>query len=371
MYKLSKNPNLLLTTILAGNNLVNIGASALATTLAIELWGSHAIGYATGVLTLLVLIFAEITPKQIAILRSEQIALFMAPFIWVLSKICLPFITVIGWVSNVLTRLIVGKEQQNSVSLDGLVHFMGEAKDQGVLEEHETAIMQGALRFNSTQVRAVMTHRTNVFSVEATKTLEEAASEILESKYSRIPVYQGNEEHIVGVLLMKTLLEHLNRGEGNLLIGDIIKKPLFLPENKTLRESLALCKAAQINMAIVLDEFGGLAGVVTVEDIIEEFFGEMYDEHEELRKERITPTAPGMFTIAGDITMGEFSDYFDLPLESDKHINTLGGFLIDQLGEIPSPGASLTLAEGIFEVTEVEENRITLLRFLPYKEEEE
>ncbi len=371
VYKLAHNPNLLLTTILAGNNLVNIAASAIATALAIALWGNYAIGYATGVLTLVVLIFAEITPKQIAIARNEQIAIFMAPVIRLLSIVCFPLIKVIGWISNGLTRIIIGKNNQKSVSLESLVHFMGEAKDQGVLEAHESAIMQGALRFNETHVRGVMTHRTNVFSVSAEQTLKEASPEILASKYSRIPVYkEDNEEHIVGILLMKKLLEHLSQGKDELKVEQIMEKPLFLSENKTLREALVLCRAAHINMGIVLDEFGGLAGVVTVEDIIEEFFGEMYDEHETFKSARIIPTLPGIFVVAGDITVGEFSDYFSLAIDADKYINTLGGFLVEKLDHIPTKGERVELPWGICEVEAVKENRITSFRFIPTAEED-
>ncbi len=366
VYKLSKNPDILLTTILAGNNLVNIAASAIATTLAISLWGSHTIGYATGVLTLVVLLFAEITPKQIAIVKSQEIALFMAPIIQVLSWISYPIIKAIGWISQILSRIIIGKSNQQSISLDGLAHFMGEAKDQGVLDENESSIIQGALRFNSTQVRGIMTHRTHVFSISDTETLASVYPKIIESKYSRIPVYhEEKEEHIVGILLLHTLLETMSKEDNSQKIENILEKPLFIPESTSLQEAFSMFQQERMNMAVVLDEFGGLAGVVTVEDIIEEFFGEIYDEHEQFRSARIIPHESGTFTVAGDITVGEFSDYFSISLDTDKHINTLGGVLLEKLDHIPVRGEREELPWGICEIKEVKENRITSFIFTP------
>ncbi len=371
VYHLSKKPDILLTTILAGNNLVNIAASAIATTLAISLWGSHTIGYATGVLTLVVLLFAEITPKQIAIVKSQEIALFMAPIIQVLSWISYPIIKGIGWISQILSRLIIGKNNQQSISLEGLAHFMGEAKDQGVLDENESSIIHGALRFNSTQVRGIMTHRTNVFSISDTETLDSAYPKIIESKYSRIPVYHGDkEEHIVGILLLHTLLESMTKQENTQVVEHILEKPLFIPENTSLQEAFSMFQQERMNMAIVLDEFGGLAGVVTIEDIIEEFFGEIYDEHEQLRSARIIPNESGTFTVAGDITVGEFSDYFSISLDTDKHINTLGGVLLEKFDHIPTRGEQTELPWGTCEIKEVKENRITSFTFTPSIEQD-
>ena len=216
-FHLASTPDLLLTTILIGNNIVNLSASALTTTFALSLWGNTAISIATGVLTLLILIFGEIVPKQLAITYNMKVARFSAYPIKVLTIVLYPLIVAIRWVSSLITSLF-DKEAEGTLSLDSLMHVVDVAENEGIVDEYETSLVQRVLHFSEAPVKNVMTHRTDVFSLSDTITLKEAYIPIIQSGYSRIPIYSESPENIVGVVLMRDLLlgEVQHRGDEQL-----------------------------------------------------------------------------------------------------------------------------------------------------------
>lgn len=362
--RLSDRPNILLTTILIGNNLVNIGASAIATQLTIELFGSRMVGIMTGILTLVILIFAEVTPKQIAILHGDRIALRMAYPIRALSILLYPFIKLIGWVSMTITSFFT-PEKKSEISLEGILHMVHLAEREGVVENYETRMVKSVFRFNDTQVQTIMTHRTDVFSLEADRSLNEVLKEITARGYSRIPVYDDNPEYIVGILLVRDLMKYIAEGKGDTPIRKIMTPPIFVSETRRVNELFFLFKKEKLNIAVVMDEYGGLAGIVTLEDVAEELFGEIYDENEIQGWEKITPLGENRYRITGDTSLHQISDRFDISFAHSKYVQTLGGYLVEYLGTLPVQNQSIETPHGTFVVESLKRKRIQTVLFTP------
>jgi len=361
---LSERPNILLTTILIGNNLVNIAASASATQMTIALFGNQAVGIMTGVLTLIILIFAEVTPKHLAILHSDRIALRMAYPIRFLSILLYPVIKLIGFVSIAITSLF-SKEQRSEISLEGILHMVHLAEREGVVENYETRMVKSVFRFNDTQVQTIMTHRTDVFSLDADRSLGEVLKEVTERGYSRIPVHDDNPEHIVGILLVRDMMKYIAEEAEQTLIRDIMTQPIFVSETRKVNELFFLFKKEKLNIAVVMDEYGGLAGIVTLEDVAEELFGELYDENEIQGWEKITPLEDGQFRITGDTSLHQLNDRFNISFEHSKYVQTLGGFLIEYLGAIPVQNQKIETPMGSFVVESLNNKRIETVIFTP------
>ncbi|NQT59216.1 MAG: HlyC/CorC family transporter [Bacteroidetes bacterium] len=361
---LAKKSDILLSTILIGNNLVNIAASAITTATVIQFYGNYAIGIATGILTLAVLIFAEITPKQIAIIHNEIICRIMAYPIRGLMWIMYPLIYLVNGISSLITRIFAGK-QKTQISQEGIMHAVTIAQNQGVVEDYETTFVQNVFRFDDIDVHTIMTHRTDVFSISGTLTLDTVMPKVIESGFARIPVYGDSPEHIIGILLTRDLLRHILKKEGSYKVSDIIKTPIFVPETRKAHEMFAAFKANKLHMAIVLDEYGGLSGIVTMEDVIEELFGELYDEHESGAEERILDMENGSFRIMGETSIQQLEDVFDLDINHSKHIGTVAGLIIEELGTIPGVKQTVTTDIGMFTIQSMRGNRIESVIFAP------
>ncbi len=367
--ELINNTDTLLTAILIGNNLVNIAASSIAAHITIMYAGSQALGFTTGILTLVILIFAEVTPKQIAITHNRSIAVFMAYFIKWFAVILLPVIKLISGISSFLSGLFKG-EKDDSISLDNILHMVTLAENEGVVESYETKMIKSVFRFNDISIQAIMTHRTEVFSLEKNLTINEVLDDIGEKGFSRIPVYEDNPEDIVGILLVKNVISCLGKNNGDKPIKDVMVEPLFVSGNRKVNELFTIFKTEKLNMAVIVDGYGGLLGIVTMEDVTEELFGELYDEHEERREEKISDIGNGVFRIMGDTSIHYINDRLDIHLPYSKNARTLGGFLIEYLGNIPDKGQKIETGYGTFTIEEVEHNRITSVLMKPVPAEE-
>ncbi len=353
---LSKRPDILLTTILIVNNLVNIAASSLVANATIRIFGSQALAVSTGLLTLVILIFAEVTPKQIAIIHNEKIAVAMAyPVRWV-SWIFLPVIKLIGLISSLITHLVGGEKKK--LSLDGILHMVSIAEGQGVIETYETRMIKNVFRFNDTQVQAIMTHRTEVFSLNKNTTIGDALVQISEKGFSRIPVYNEDPEEIIGIVLVKNLMANYHSGESNLRLNDIMLKPLYVSGTRKVNELFYTLKNQKLNIAVIMDEYGGLAGIVTMEDITEELFGELYDEHEQHHRDRITLLRDGRYRLMGETTSHQIEDRLSVDLPTGKYSQTLAGYLVEYIGNIPVKNQIIETPVGIFTIESIKRNRI-------------
>lgn len=367
---LAKTPDMLLTTILIGNNIVNLTASALTTTLAISIWGNTAISIATGVLTFLILIFGEITPKHLSITYNMAMARFSAFPIRLLSIVLYPLIIVVRWLSSLITRLFA-EEKKSSLSLEGLMHVVDVAENEGIVDEYETNLVQRVLHFSEAPVKSIMTHRTEVFSIPDTISLHDAFGQIVANGFSRIPVYHESPENITGILLVRDVLAAEVDGRTNEPVSQFTHTPIFVPETRKVDDMLFQFQRGKLQIAVVLDEYGGLSGIVSMEDIVEQLFGEIYDEHETGELLRIRSEASGTYLIKADTSMQQVKDELDLAISRTDLSCTLAAFLIEHLGTIPIVGEKITLPFGVFTIVSMKGKRIESARLLPIDPEQE
>ncbi len=358
-------PDQLLGTILIGNNLVNIAASAMASAITIELFGRQALGIMTGILTMVILVFGEVTPKQIAISHNEFITLATIPIIYALSVILRPVNWFIGLVSKVVTRL-TGRVGRPVPTREGILHLVGHANALGVIENFKYRLVRNVFRFSEVTVHAVMTHRTKVFSRSKDEVIRDAITEIAAASYSRIPVYNGDPERIVGIVLLKDLLRHLELGHDSWALKEIMVEPIFVPETRAVDWMLSQFRREGVNLAVVLDEYGGLSGIVTLEDVIEEILGEIYDEHEAKEAPKVVRVGPRSYRIAGDIPLHELEDALEISLPKIERVQTLGGYLSAYTGHIPAVNETIKTERGEFSVEEVSGTQVTSVLFAPH-----
>ncbi|MCK9548798.1 MAG: hemolysin family protein [Sphaerochaeta sp.] len=362
-FGLLKDRDRLLTTVLVGNNIVNLSASALTTTYAIDLFGNTAVGLATGVLTLVILVFGEITPKQLALAHSMKIAIFMAWPIRIFSAILFPLVWLLRLFSGAITRLF-SSQAEPDVTHEGMRLMVDVAEDVGLVDQYESDLIERAIHFSKTQVRTIMTHRTNVFRLSDERLLSECYEAIVKSGYSRIPVYHENEENISGILLMRDVLRAQLKGKMERPLSSLVRRPVFIPEQMHLDDVFYRFKKDKLQQAIVLDEYGGFSGVVTMEDVAEQLFGELFDEHEARHIDRIVERddEPGVFLVMADTPLQQLVD--DLDLDGDHHKNsTVAAYLLEQSGAIPQEGDALSTPLGTFRVISMTGNRMEAVEF--------
>ncbi|MBN2653072.1 MAG: HlyC/CorC family transporter [Spirochaetales bacterium] len=358
--KMTSRPDLLLTTILLGNNLVNIAASAVTTTLATELFGSTGAGIAVGILTFVILIFAEVAPKQIALIHNEFIAAHTVVAIYLLSVILRPFVIFINVFGSLISR-IFSKSKGKSISLEGILHIVNIAEDEGLVDNQENYMVKKVFKLNDVPVHAIMTHRKYVFSIDGAMTVAQAYEFVKDSTFSRFPVYQGDKENVTGVLMRKCLLEKYAEGQLDLTIESFMMEPVFIQEVKKIKHLFSLFKKNHMKMVVVLDEYGGLSGIVTQEDVVEEIFGELYDEQEQEKDQAIKLIGENQYEIRGETPIHEVEALLNIDLAEDSYMQTLAGFMIEKLAEIPVAGAVLIYKNFVFKVKTVEKNRIKLI----------
>jgi CBS domain containing-hemolysin-like protein len=370
-----------LTTVLIANNLVNIAASALVTQLTLHAWGDAFLGVSTGLITLVVLIFGEVTPKRLAISHNAVMCVYSVDVILALSWLLRPLVYFIGAISLVLTRFF-GAAPGQKITLEGVIHLVDLAQEGGVLEDDKSQMMKTIIRFNDVKAQAIMTHRMRVFSLSSEETVGGVLERLLEEGYSRIPVYSENPENIVGIVVVKDVWRAYHENEnGNAGSGDaggaatqlkkIMFPPVFVSQQTSIYKLLSTLRQSPANMVVVLDEYGGLAGIVTYEDLIEEIIGEIYDEDEEEDREKITSLADGSSRILGDTPLYLVNDSLGTSFPIRKSSQTLGGFLLDLAGNIPQAGERITTEEGAFVVEKIIRGRIVVTHYLPPLSREE
>jgi len=360
--KLTRKPDVLLTTLLIGNNLANIGATALSTSLTIEILGIRFVGYMTGILTLFILIFGEVTPKQIAFAKNEAICVLMAYPIHIMTYAFRPVIWIISNISSLITKLFAGQVNR-SFTLENLLQMVSLGENMGIVESYEKQMVKNVFRINDTPVKGITTYRTDVYCLDKESFIDEVVQEILKRDFSRIPVFQDNSEHIVGIVLIKDILKMMSSGNTHIKLKEIMNEPFFVPETRMVHDLFHQFKQEKLNMAIVLDEYGGLTGIVTKEDVIEEIFGELYDENEETGTDKILVSDNNEWIIQGDTSFYDLHDYLGLDLVHDIKTLTISGYLTEILGEIPREGAEVIQPEGVYLISRVKNNRIEEIRF--------
>ncbi|AEV29664.1 CBS domain-containing protein [Sphaerochaeta pleomorpha str. Grapes] len=365
-YKLCQKSDVLITTVLVGNNVVNISVSSLVTTYALRVFGNNTVGYATGLLTLVILIFGEITPKQIALNHNMKIATFMAYPIRFLTLALFPVIWLLRILSKGITHLFA-KNTEPRITAEGVMHMVDAAEDFGVVDEYESGLMQRAIHFSAMQVKTIMTHRTDVFCINDEMSIRQAFPLIVESGFSRTPIYHGNSEDITGILLIRDILRAQIEGNLDERVITIARKPAFVPEQMHLDDVFFLFKRDKLQQAIVLDEYGGFSGVVTMEDVAEQLFGELYDEHESRFPERIVESeqTPGTYRVMADTPFMQLIDELSLHYAPNGKTSTVASYLMDLTGDIPQEGDILQSPLGTFRIITMKGNRMEEVEFSP------
>ncbi len=366
--RLKAHPDTYLTTILIGNNLVNIATSALVTEYTLNTFGDRLLGISTGIVTLVVLIFGEVAPKRLAIAHNEGICVGTVRVIHGLSFFLKPLIYFIGAASFLIARL-TGPAKGQALTLEGLFHVVDLAKDTGILDTEKTRMMKSILRFSEIPVRAIMTHRTEVFSLPAEMTLSEALPRILKEGYSRIPLYRNEPEHIVGILLTKEGVAQYLEGKKDVPLSFLMRPTVFVSVHTNLYKLLSLLREKDTNLAIVLDEYGGLAGVVSYEDVLEEIVGEMYDEDEVRKEDPIQKLSDGSYRILGNTLLYTLNDTFNLEFPSSRETQTVAGLVTELAGNIPQEGERISTPWGEFLVESIRRKRVRSVLFYPKRAE--
>jgi CBS domain containing-hemolysin-like protein len=365
---MKEDSHTLLTTILIGNNLVNIGASALATALAISYFADNAVGIATGVMTLLILVFGEIFPKSFASHNNVLVArIVILPLFW-LSKIFWPLIITLNFIPRLHGTFDNALE---TVTEDELMTMVEVVEGEGEIKEEEKQYITNIFEFDDTSCSEIMTPRADMFVVDVAQKLD--FQSLLETGYSRIPVVEDSIDNIIGILHVKDLFARLinqvnddSKG-GHFDLKAIIKKPYFIPEYKKLDSLLQDFKTKKSHMAVVVDEHGGVAGLVTLEDVMEEIFGEITDETDHNAPD-IIQLKGKKWLVAGRIDIDDLNRDLDICLPESAGYDTFSGFFLEQIERIPKPGESIRINNWAITVKEMDGNRIQSF-ILKYEEE--
>jgi CBS domain containing-hemolysin-like protein len=339
---LKESPNHFLITILIGNNIVNVAAAAIATAIAISIFGDIGVGIATGVVVILMLIFGEIGPKLYAAKYTDRFALAVSTPILYLSKIFSPLIWVVEHVSRKISPSSGFTEPM--VTEEEIKEWIEVGKEEGTIEQEEREMLYSVLEFGDTIAREIMTPRIDVALIEDTTTLDNALHIFNESGFSRIPVYHEQMDNIIGVLNVKDVFSAVLTGKKNTPIKDLMYDPFFVPETKKIDDLLKELQVRKVQIAVVLDEYSSFVGIVTVEDILEELVGDILDEFDKEEPE-IQKLGEGVFLVDAKVWVEDLNDELDLNLPIHESYETIGGLLIDRLGHIPHPGESAYIQE--------------------------
>lgn len=361
--KLLENKEKLLSTILIGNNVVNISATALNTTLAIHY--SIAYGFSQSLtvtvsaiaLTITILIFGEILPKSVALAHNRKLALFNAPLIWFLCGLLAPINFVLHKFSSFVNRVLHGKEPRPHITESTVINVVTKGEELGVIKETEKEMIQNVFLFDEREVYAVMTPRPAVFALEDSMTLAEAQDELLDKQYTRIPVYAETIDNITGIINLKSVIKNMLENRKDVPLSQLAKKPLFIYETMSLTALLEKFKTKQNHMAIVVDEFGGMAGIVTLEDILEELVGEIYDEKDEVSS-LIRKLGDDKWLVRGRIDIVTLNKYIPGNIAIDGEFETLQGLIMSKLDRLPVVGDQLYIKPHQFTVSKMRKNQI-------------
>ena len=355
--KITDNSGKMLSAILIGNNIVNVAAASITTSLAYSLGGS-AVAIANAVITVAILLFGEITPKTKATIHAEKLALIYAPIISIFMKIMTPVIFIINGLSNaVLLLLRIDPNAKNQTMTENeLRTIVDVSHEDGVIESDEKEMIYNVFDLGDAKAKDVMVPRVHVTFAGVNTTYEELIEIFREDKFTRLPIFEDSTDNVIGTINMKDLLLFDNTKEFH--IRDILREAYFTYEYKNISELLVEMREASFNIAIVLDEYGDTAGLITLEDILEEIVGEIHDEYDENEEDFIKEIDEREYMIEGSTNLDDLNDRLDLQLESEDY-DSLGGFIIEHLDRLPEEGDSITTEDGLRLVVEsLDKNRI-------------
>ena len=338
---LTEKPDKMLSAILIGNNIVNLSASSLATTWTMNMFGSKAVGLATGVVTLLVLIFGEITPKTMATARAEKISLRVAGVIWCLTIILTPLIMIVGFLAGMVIRLLSGvkEEKHETITEEELRTIVDVSNEEGVIENDEKKMINNVVDFGDIVAKDIMIPRIDMVYIKSDASYDDIIEIYSREKYTRYPVCEDSTDRVVGIINVKDLIMYDKSTEFD--INNYIREPLFTYEYKKTSELLNQMLKSTDNIAIVLDEYGVTAGLITLEDLLEEIVGEIRDEYDEDEKEGLVSLGNGEYLIDGAMRLEDINENIGTSLVSEDY-ESIGGLIIGKLDHIPEVGEEIT-----------------------------
>ena len=345
-----------LTAILIGNNVVNLGCSSLATILCLNIFENYGAAIATGATTLLVLTFGEVIPKCLGREMSDAIVLRTALPLKILTYILTPLIFFFTGIKSLFMKLAHIKKTSPSVTEDELKYIIESIEEQGVLEEQESELVQSALEFDEKTAQDILTPRVDVTAIDIDDDPEAIHEVIIRERYWRIPVYENDIDHIIGVLHTRDYLEKMLSGEP-VDLRSMITPAHFIYKSLKLSDILNDFRANKLHIAIVTDDYGGMLGIVTMEDLLEEIVGDIWDEDEDIER-AWAQLSDGRYLVSGDMELDELFELFGIPADEDIESVTVGGFIIEQLGDIPVRGRKIRYGDLKITVKRVRNRRV-------------
>lgn len=372
-HEISEHYDKTLTAVLIGNNLVNIASSSVATVIAMALVGDAGVAVATAVMTILLLIFGEIIPKQLAKQFCDSYALAVSPIMKVVLLITRPFVWLFGKIISVISKSWAWAKTDTSITYEDLVTIIETVEEEGVIDEDCSELLQSAIEFDETEVQEISTHRVEMTALDINDTTEEIIETALNSEYSRIPVFEDTIDNIVGILPVNLLLKELLDTD-HPDIMEMLQEPLFVPQTKKLPEVLDLMQRSKIHMAIVTDDHGGTLGIVTMEDILEELVGEIWDETDTIEEE-ITQVSENEYLADGSMMLNDFLEYFEIEdPELEDYIITVNGWITEILDDYPKVNDSFDYKNYHILIEETDDlvvSSLKVIRTEPIEKEDE
>lgn len=358
--KLVDNITKVLTTILIGNNIVNIVTTTIATIFFTDVFGPKGAVISPIILTIVVLIFGEVTPKNIAASNPERLSLKVAKPIRFFNIILTPLSFILGLITNSIGKLFISDSGDNDrVTEEDLKTIVDVSEEQGVINNEESEMINNVFEFGNSDVSDIMTARTNMEAIPVDLPIDELKAFLKESNHSRIPVYGKNIDNILGILHMKDLVSHMVQ-ENDLSLIDCIRPAYYVYDNMHIFDLFTTMRGENLSLAIVIDEYGGTSGLVTIEDIVEELVGEIDDEYDSAY-ETIYKINDKEYLVNPSIHLNDFNDYFDTDLEEIKN-DSIGGFVIDNLSRIPNKGDYIKINNMTITVLQVDRYKIEMLK---------
>lgn len=363
--RLTENYDKLISTILIGNNIVNIALASVATVFFITFDAVNGAKISTLVVTVVVLIFGEITPKSIAKDMPEKFAMLSAPFINLLIYILLPINLIFsGW--KKLLSLIFRIKEDNSVSSEELITMVEEIQENGDLDIEDGELIKNAIEFNERKAEDIITHRVDIKAIPKDISNSEVAKKFVETQFSRLLVYEETIDNIIGVVHLKDFIT--DKGITEKPISDIMVKPLYVQKSETIHDLLKTLQKEKSHIAVVIDEFGGTHGIVTMEDILEELVGEIWDEHDEVVEE-FKEVSKNNYIVDCSMNFDDFCEQFDINSESDGI--SVGGWVMEQLSKIPEVNDRFTFENLDITILETDSNRVIKIKVIVNEKIEE
>ena len=361
--KLYEDSNKLIGAILIGNNIVNVATSSIATIITTSRFSNAGLGISVGLTTLVILIFGEITPKNLALKNSESISLFVAPIILFLVRIFTPILFILNNISNLLSALLGQRndDKKPTITQDELKTIVDVSNQEGVLETDETEMIQNIFEFKDLTVDDIMIQRRDIVAISADMSYDEIIDVFKNRQLSRLPIYEDTIDDIIGVLYAKDLF-FTEQSKEDFDIKAVMREPVFVNEFVKISDFFKKMQQVKTHIAIVLDEYGGVAGIVTMEDLVESIVGDIYDEYDQ-QDEEVRKLKENIYVINGNSKLTEIQELLQVELVS-KDYESLGGYLMDKMGKIPTQGDIYEDENFKFVISSMDKNRINKVKVI-------